>query len=287
MRRPQTRRQYLQASTVAGLVGLAGCLSTGDSGQTVGDESSETSASAAPTESLEEWLADANGYDGEKRRYSPSDQPTVSVGEPIDGELAFTPAVIEIPPRTTVQWEWTGHGGQHNVVSLDGPFDSGRTNAQPGTAYHYFFEEPGTYRFVSEPHRDEGMKGAVIVREPPATGNETVDEWVVDSSNFDGTIADETDADTATVTVGAPGNGGNYAFGPPVLKVSTGTTVEWEWTDRGGPQNVEFQDLDVDASEIIGEPGVNFEHTFENAGTYRYASTPHRSLGMKGAIIVE
>ncbi len=45
------------------------------------------------------------------------------------------------------------HGEQHNVVALDGTFDSGRTNAQRGTSYHYIFEEPGEYRFVSErPH---------------------------------------------------------------------------------------------------------------------------------------
>lgn len=34
---------------------------------------------------------DANGYDGEHMRYSPRSQPTISVGEPIDGEMAFDP----------------------------------------------------------------------------------------------------------------------------------------------------------------------------------------------------
>jgi len=286
MKRPQTRRQYLQGSALAGLMGLAGCLSAGNSGQAVGGDP-QVSDTTASTEPLEDWLADANGYDGSTRRYSQRDRPTVFVGESIDGELAFAPPVIEVPPQTTVRWDWTGHGGQHNVVALDGTFDSGRTNAQPGTGYHYFFDDPGEYRYVSEPHRDDGMKGVVIVSEPPSTGNEVVDEWVVDSSNFDGTIVDETDAGTATVAVGVPGNGGHFAFGPPVLKVTTGTTVEWEWTDAGGPHSVAFQELDIESGEVVAEPGVNFEHTFETTGTYLYACTPHRSLGMKGAIIVE
>jgi halocyanin-like protein len=204
----------------------------------------------------------------------------------MDGEMAFAPAVIEVPPNTTVNWEWTGHGGQHNVVALDGTFDSGRTNAQAGTCYHYFFEEPGTYPFVCEPHKEEGMKGAVIVKEPPSTGNEKVDDWVQATSNFDGSIADKTGSEAATITVGAEGNAGNFAFDPPVMKISKGTTVSWEWTGNGGGHNVVFEDHDIESGDVLPDPVVHFEHTFETAGTYRYACEPHHSLGMRGAIIV-
>ncbi|KTG09553.1 halocyanin [Haloprofundus marisrubri] len=196
---------------------------------------------------------------------------------------------MEVPPETFVEWDWTGHGGQHNVVALDGTFDSGRTNAQKGTSYEYLFlpEETGVYRFVSEPHRDEGMKGAVIVKEPPTTGIEEVDEWVQLSNTFDGTITDKTNTDTTTITTGAEGNRGTFAFDPVVLKISSGTTVQWEWAEDSGPHTVAFEDIDVRTDEVYTEAGVHLEYTFEEKGIYRYACEPHESLGGRGAIIVE
>lgn len=291
MKRSPTRRQVLQSTAFTGLAAFAGCLSTGSSEQGIGRSGEETTTTGSPTrtplESLDDWLADANGYDGEINRYGPRSQPDISVGEPVDGEMAFVPPVIEVAPMSNVHWEWTGHGGRHNVVALDGTFDSGRTNAQSGISYQYIFDEPGEYPFVSEPRYEEGMKGAVIVKEPPSTGNRTVDEWVVDSGNFDGSVADRTGVSTATITVGAEAARGNFVFEPPVLRVSVGTTIEWEWSGRGGPHNVVFEDGDIRSDEIYADPGVHLEHTFEESGTYRYACEPHQSLGMKGAVIVE
>lgn len=291
MKRSPTRRQVLQSTAFTGVAAFAGCLSTGSSEQVIGRSGEATTTTGSPTltppESLDDWLADANGYDGEIRRYGPRSRPDILVGEPVDGEMAFAPPVIEAAPMSNVYWEWTGHGGQHNVVALDGTFDSGRTNAQSGISYRYTFDEPGEYPFVSEPHYEEGMKGAVIVKEPPSTGNHAVDEWVVDSGNFDGSVADRTGVSTATITVGAEGARGYFAFEPPVLRVSVGTTIEWEWSGRGGPHNVVFEDGDIRSDEIYSDPGVHLEHTFEGSDTYRYACEPHRSLGMKGAVIVE
>jgi halocyanin-like protein len=188
MKRPSTRRQFLTGTGLAALAVTAGCVSSGSSsepGAETGTEAAtateiatatETATPESTPESLDDWLADANGYDGETRRYGPQSRPTIMLGEETDGGLGFSPPAIEVPPMTNVRWDWTGHGGQQNVVALDGTFDSGRTNAQSGTMYHYFFEEPGEYRYVSEPHRDEGMKGAIIVKEPPNSGNTTVDE---------------------------------------------------------------------------------------------------------------
>lgn len=288
MRRSPSRRRFLQSTALAGVAVTAGCLARSTPGQNAaGDGSTPTTTPLSQPASLEEWLADANGYDGDVRRYGSQSRPEIAVGEPVDGEMSFAPPVIEVPPMTAVRWNWTGHGGQHNVVALDGTFDSGRTNAQPGTCYRYVFDEPGEYPFVSESRRDEGMKGAVIVAEPPTTGNEAVDEWLGDSGTFDGTIADQTGVETATVQVGAAGNGGRFAFDPPALRVSSGTTVAWKWSGEGGQHNVAFQDLEADSGGLFGEPGVHFEHTFERPGTYRYACEPHRTLGMKGAIVVE
>jgi halocyanin-like protein len=234
-----------------------------------------------------DWVADANGYRSEWPRYGPTQRPTIAVGEPTDDGIAFAPAVIEVAPLTEVTWDWTGHGGQHNVVALDGSFDSGRTNAQAGTCFTHFFSEPGTHAFVSEPDRDAGMRGAVLVREPPTTGYEAVDEWLLPATNFDGSIADRTDAETATVSVGTFGNRGAFAFSPPVLKISPGTRVSWDWTGNGGGHNVVFEDAAAGDDEIYAGGGVHLEHTFEAAGIYRYSCKPHHSLGMRGAIIVE
>lgn len=279
-----TRRQALRSTALTGLAVTAGCVSTGNPGESSGDtESTELT----PPGSLQDWLADANGYDGDAHRYGPGSQPDIHVGESVDGEMAFAPPVIEVPPMTIVHWEWTGHGGQHNVVALDGTFDSGRTNAQHGTCYRYLFEETGEYPYVSEPRADEGMKGAVIVKEPPSTGNSEVDSWIIDSDNFDGTVVDKTDVTTTTIAVGAQGNDGSFVFAPPVLRVSTDTTVRWKWTGNGGSHNVVFQDIDLASGSPVSEPGVHFEHSFEETGTYRYACAPHRALGMKGVVIVD
>ncbi|MDS0281662.1 halocyanin domain-containing protein [Haloarcula onubensis] len=259
-------------------------------GGTPTDSEAETPTERDPTsapEDLDTWLEDANGYDGDPRRFGPNSRPSISVGEETDDGMAFAPPVIEIAPGTNVTWEWTGHGGQQNVVALDGTFDSGRTNAQQGTCYEYVFSEPGEHAFVSEPHRDEGMKGAVIVAEPPTTGYDAVDEWMAAASNFDGTVVDRTDRDTTTVTVGAEGNGGAFAFDPPVLRIGTGDTVQWEWTGEGGGHNVVFENHDIDSGEVASEASATFEHTFDDTGQYLYSCLPHQALGMRGAIVVE
>ncbi len=297
MQRPSTRRQFLTGTGLTALAVTAGCVSSGSSSEPAAETGTETATAtetATPTEtpestpeSLDDWLDDANGYDGETHRYGPQSRPTIMLGEETDGGLAFSPPAIEVPPMTNVRWDWTGHGGQQNVVALDGTFDSGRTNAQSGTMYHYFFEEPGEYRYVSEPHRDEGMKGAIIVKEPPSSGNTKVDEWLAAASNFEGTIVDRTDTDTATVTAGAEGNGGKFAFDPPALKISTETTVRWEWTGDGGPHNIVSKGDGPLDSELVAEEGNTYEHTFEETGTYLYSCMPHKSLGMRGAIVVE
>jgi halocyanin-like protein len=285
---------------------VAGCIASGDdpggadTGSTPdrGPTDTATAEPATPTpdhpeaseldrpDSVGDWLADANGYDGEIPRETASDRPEIRVGHESDGGPAFAPAAVEVPPNTRVAWNWTGNG-VHNVVALDGTFDSGRVNGQPGTCYHYFFEEPGEYYFVSERDANAGMKGAVVVKEPPSTGYPKVDEWVVHTDNYDGSVTDRTGTERATVMAGVPGNGGNFAFDPPVLKVSTGTTVAWEWTGEGGGHDVRFHDLDAGSGDITPAPGVHFEYTFDSAGVYRYACAPHRALGMVGAVVVE
>ena len=109
--------------------------------------------------------------------------------------------------------------------------------------------------------------------------------WFENTSNFDG-VVDKTGESEVTVTVGAKGNNGNYAFGPAAVKVSTGTRVVWEWTGKGSLHNVVAKNGDFESEQKMKE-GHTFSHTFDSAGTYKYYCTPHRAMGMRGAIVVE
>jgi len=111
------------------------------------------------------------------------------------------------------------------------------------------------------------------------------DGWFDNVDNFDG-VVDETGSDEVTVEVGAQGNGGNFAFSPAAVKVSSGTTVVWEWTGEGGSHDVSADDGSFE-SELVDEEGHTFERTFDSTGTYEYVCTPHESMGMKGAVVVE
>lgn len=59
-----------------------------------------------------------------------------------DPDLAADPANVELP-----------EGAE--------PFDSGEV--EPGESWSYTFEQPGTYRYICQPHEDNGMLGTVIV----------------------------------------------------------------------------------------------------------------------------
>jgi len=111
------------------------------------------------------------------------------------------------------------------------------------------------------------------------------DGWMENVANYDG-VVDETGSDEVTVSVGAQGNGGAFAFEPPAVRISTGTTVVWEWTGEGAQHNVVAEGGAFE-SDLSSEAGFTFEHTLSEAGTHTYACTPHESLGMKGAVVVE
>ncbi|MFB6142356.1 MAG: halocyanin domain-containing protein [Halorientalis sp.] len=113
-----------------------------------------------------------------------------------------------------------------------------------------------------------------------------VDEYLSDVSNYDGSITDRTGSDSVTVDVGAEGNGGNFAFAPPAIRVSAGTEVVWEWTGQGGQHNVVHEGGNFE-SDLTATAGHTFSQTFDEAGLYRYYCQPHRTLGMKGVVVVE
>lgn len=110
-----------------------------------------------------------------------------------------------------------------------------------------------------------------------------VEDHMNDAKNYDGVI-DETGIDEITVTVGP---NGNNSYDPAAVRISSGTTIVWEWDT--GQHNVAVEDAPTNWSghEAIEEPDFTYEHTFDEAGEYLYFCTPHEELGMKGAVVVE
>ncbi|MFB6167240.1 MAG: halocyanin domain-containing protein [Haloferacaceae archaeon] len=107
--------------------------------------------------------------------------------------------------------------------------------------------------------------------------------WLSNVSNAD-ELVDETGASEVRIAVGAQANGGAFGFAPAAVRVDPGTTVVWEWTGDGGSHNV-VAEGGVFESDLASEAGHTFEWTAES-GVYRYACTPHKTLGMKGALVV-
>jgi halocyanin-like protein len=116
-------------------------------------------------------------------------------------------------------------------------------------------------------------------------GAQSFDGWMENVGNYDG-VVDETGASEVTVTVGAEANGGAFGFGPAAIRVDSGTTVVWEWSGKGGSHNV-VANGGAFESEMYSSEGETFSHTFEEAGTTKYACAPHESMGMKGVVVVE
>ena len=149
------RRDLLAKIGVAvlGVPRLAGCTDRQDDGQPM-----------LPTEpNYGGWLADVSTYDGTVDWRDESDV-TIEVGTRGDlGFYKFGPAAVAVSPGTTVTWEWTGRGGAHDVVELNGIFDSGRPVARTSETFQYTFEIPGVFKYYCTPHREMEMKGAVFV----------------------------------------------------------------------------------------------------------------------------
>jgi len=130
-------------------------------------------AAAAQSDGFDGWFDDVDNYDGVVDRRG-NDEVTVDVGVDANGgAFGFGPAAVRVSPGTTVVWEWTGEGGQHNVVAEDDTFDSGQAVSSADTTFEHTFEETGTYLYVCTPHEAIGMKGAVVVEEGSGSGGDS------------------------------------------------------------------------------------------------------------------
>lgn len=128
----------------------------------------------------------------------------------------------------------------------------------------------------------DGGDGAVGWVDAP----EEVAAYLSETSNFDGRMEDETDAERTLVDVGAVGNGDYSAFEPPALQVTPETTIAWHWTGRGGEHNIVEESDAFSSGDPISGSDETFERRIQEPGTYLYYCGQHESVGMKGAIVV-
>jgi halocyanin-like protein len=89
-----------------------------------------------------------------------------------------------------------------------------------------------------------------------------------------------------TITVGTSANTGNFGFGPAAVAVDAGTTVTWEWSSKGAQHDVVAEDGGSFESELVADAGHTFEQAFASPGIVTYYCTPHKTLGMKGSVVV-
>jgi halocyanin domain len=146
--------------------------------RTAGGSAAATTAVAAGSgtaaaQTVQPEFTELEGIDGGIEDLRGESEVTVEVGASGNGgNVAFSPAGIWIDPGTTVTWEWTGEGGDHNVVATDGPAPlESELIGEAGATYEFEFTEDhaGITNYQCEPHASLGMLGAVAVGEDVPT----------------------------------------------------------------------------------------------------------------------
>jgi len=155
-----SRRGFLRTAAGATAVSAAAGTATAQEGTEGGDGG----GGGGPPD-FGGFLDQVGNYDGSVTDATGQDTATVEVGVQANGgAFGFGPPAIHVDNGATVQFEWTGNGGGHNVVSDgDGPLDSGSAVSSAGVNYEHTFEEDGIYPYVCVPHESLGMKGAIVV----------------------------------------------------------------------------------------------------------------------------
>ncbi len=150
-----TRRTLLRTIGAVGTFVAAGCLGASDE--------TDSCEKLASEPNYRGWFDNTSNYDGTCDHRG---EATVTIQNGVSANNAhwgFKPAAVAVSPGTTVRWEWTGKGGEHDVVAERGEFASGRPTNDKGTSFEYTLDDPGLYKYYCSPHKAVGMKGAVFV----------------------------------------------------------------------------------------------------------------------------
>jgi len=187
------RRRFLRAAAITAVGAGAGCATETRQAETTAAGADGAGATPATTASAGEfdfggWLADTSNYDGTTADMRGTASVTVEVGvSGNDGAFAFGPPAVRVDPGTTVTWEWTGDGGQHNVVAESGAdFSSGDPTNEAGHTFERTVDSAGVVKYVCRPHESLGMRGALVVGNPDTGGTDTAaDAYDFATATFD------------------------------------------------------------------------------------------------------
>ena len=147
-----SRRRFIR--TAGGAAGVAGATAA--------------TGTAAAQEEQPVWPSGAEGNVGSYQDARGQSEVTVQVGAGDTG-LAFDPTLLWVDPGTTVIFEWTGNGGDHNVQTVEGggpaSLDSGDPVGEEGYTYEYETseEDVGITHYHCVPHTAVGMHGGLAV----------------------------------------------------------------------------------------------------------------------------
>jgi len=198
-----------------------------------------------------------------------------------------------------VRGEGLDRTGSWEALGGSGGDDDGRLVVRVGDSLTLPAASEVTIRIVWEHSGSDQsavLTTATIAGETDGGGSgpESVQEYLEGANGFDGTVLDRTGNEEVTVLMGVSGDGeDDFVFDPPAIQVDPGTTVTWEHTGAGLHTITEQTDWDEDGEEddrfdsgLIEDVGETWSYTFETDGTFLYFCAPHKSLGMKGAVVV-
>lgn len=123
-----------------------------------------------------------------------------------------------------------------------------------------------------------GGTNNVLTTEPDYDG------YLDDANLYAGQTLNRTGQNQVTVRNGAGDQG--FAFDPPAIAVSPGTTVIWEWTGEGGAHNVNGNTGEFTSGDPEHGTDISYQHEFNQPGVFLYHCVPHEAAGMKGAVTV-
>lgn len=161
----------------------------------------------------------------------------------------------------------------------NGPMARPTSDTQTARAVQSAHTEPVRRRFL------QLLGSGIVVGVAGCTSGgsstpKTIEDWLSETKNYT-TVEDKTGTKSVTVAVGPKQT--EYVFAPAAIKISSGTTVTWTWVGSGS-HNVVATDGAFDSGAPVSSG--TYMHTFETAGTFFYYCKPHKSMGMKGAVVV-
>lgn len=150
-------------------MGMRGVVVVGSLPEGAAVETATPAEEASSGPDFGDWFDNVDNFDGVVDRTGQNEVHVTVGADGNNGAYAFGPAAVRVDPGTAVVWEWNGEGGSHNVAATDGSFESELTG-ESGFTFEQTFQEAGITRYACLPHEQMGMKGAVVVGRPEATG---------------------------------------------------------------------------------------------------------------------